>query len=54
MADVVHNFKLSVKCVRVWLHLSLCPSPPGIREDGADDALGAGVARRGHFRDATV
>lgn len=25
-------------------HLSLRPSPPGVREDGADDTLGARVA----------
>lgn len=25
-------------------HLSLCSSPPCVREDGADDTLGAGVS----------
>lgn len=42
------------KGVRVCSHLSLRSPPPGVGEDGADGALGAGVARRRHLRHAAV
>lgn len=41
-------------CVCVRSHLSLRSSPPGVREDRADDTLGAGVACWCHLWDAAV
>lgn len=52
MADVVSEWVAAGESE--CSHLPLGPSPPGIGEDGADDALGAGVAWRGHFRHAAV